>query len=78
MRVNSFGDLVVVSSGSPVGPFLGIEGQDPFWSMGIFRWHLFGAGSGVESIISPMISETSNPEVVLFTTTYYFPGTNTL
>jgi hypothetical protein len=78
MRVNSFGDLVVVSSGSPVGPFPRIEGQDPFWSMGIFRWDLFGAGSGVESIISLVISETSNPEAVLFTTTYYFPSTDTL
>jgi hypothetical protein len=37
MRVNSSGDLVVVSFGSPTGPFPGLEGQDPFWSVGIFR-----------------------------------------
>jgi hypothetical protein len=36
MRLNSFRDLVVTSSGSPVGPFLGIEGQDLFWSTGVF------------------------------------------
>jgi hypothetical protein len=53
MRVNSSGDLVVVSSGSPIGPFPGIEGQDPFWSTGIFRWDIFGAGSGVEITVSP-------------------------
>jgi hypothetical protein len=74
MRLNSSGDLVVVSSGSPVGPFQGIEGQDPFWSTGIFRRDLFGAGSGVETIISPVISEISIPEIVPFTTAYYFPG----
>jgi hypothetical protein len=37
MRVNSSGDLVVLSSGSPTGPFPGPEGQDPFWTNGIFR-----------------------------------------
>jgi hypothetical protein len=36
-RLNSSGELVVTSSGSPVGPFPGIEGQDPFWSIGVFR-----------------------------------------
>ena len=76
MRVNYSGDLVVVSSGSPIGPFLGIEGQDPFWSMGIFRWDLFGVGSGVEITVSPVFPETSNPDTVPFTTTYYFPGTD--
>jgi hypothetical protein len=30
MRADSSGDLIVVYSGSPTGPFLGIEGQDPF------------------------------------------------
>ena len=74
MRLNSSRDLVVVSSGSSIGPFKGIEGQDPFWSMGIFRQDLFGAGSGVETIISPVISETSSLEIVPFTTAYYFPG----
>jgi hypothetical protein len=78
MRLNSSRDLVVVSSGSPVGPFPGIEGQDPFWSMGIFIRDLFGVGSGVEITVSPMISETSNPDTVPFTTTYYFPGTDAL
>ena len=77
MRVNSSGDLVVVSSGSPIGPFLGIEGQDPFWSMGIFRRDLFGAGSGIEITISPVFPEASNPDTIPFTTAYYFPGTDT-
>ena len=36
MRLDSSGDLVVTASGSPVGPFLGIEGQDLFWSTGVF------------------------------------------
>jgi hypothetical protein len=76
MRLNSSGDLVVVSSGSPVGPFPGIEGQDPFWSTGIFRWDLFGTGSGIEITVSPILSETSNPDTVPFTIAYYFPGTD--
>jgi hypothetical protein len=76
MRVNSSGDLVVLSSGSPIGPFLGPEGQDPFWSAGIFRRDLFGAGSGVEITVSPMFPETSDPDAVPFTTAYYFPGTD--
>jgi hypothetical protein len=64
-----------MSSRSPVGPFPGIEGQDPFSSTGVFRWDLFGPGSPVISeIISPVISEISIPEAVLFTTAYYFPG----
>jgi hypothetical protein len=74
MRMNSFGDLVVVSSGSPVGPFPGIEGQDPFWSTGVFRRDLFGAGLGIETTVSPVISETSNPDTIPFTTAYYFLG----
>jgi hypothetical protein len=69
--LNSSGDLVVVSSGSSVGPFPGIEGQDPFWSMGIFRRDLFGPGS-------PVISEISSPETIPFTTAYYFPSMDAL
>jgi hypothetical protein len=78
MRVNSSRDLVVLSSGSPTGPFPGPEGQDPFWSAGIFRWDLFGAGSGVEITVSPAFPETSDPDIVPFTTSYYFPSTDTL
>jgi hypothetical protein len=64
-----------MSSGSPVGPFPSIEGQDPFWSMGIFQWDLFGPGSPViPEIISPVVSEISIPETVPFTTAYYFPS----
>ena len=77
MRLNAFRDLVVTSSRSPVGPFPGIEGQDPFWSMGIFRRDLFGPGSPVISEINPpVISEIYSPETVLFTTAYYLPGTD--
>jgi hypothetical protein len=73
MRLNSSIDLVVTSSGSPVGPFPGIEGQDLFWSMGVFRWDLFGLGSPVISEITPpVISEISSPETVPFTTSYHF------
>jgi hypothetical protein len=73
MRLNSFGDLVVTSSGSPVGPFPGIEGQDLFWSTGVFRRDLFGPGSPMISEINPpVISEISSPETVPFTTAYHF------
>jgi hypothetical protein len=74
MRVNSSGDLVVVSSGSLIGPFPGLEGQDPFFSTGIFRRDLFGAGSGVEITVSPTFPKTSDPDTVPFTTAYYFLG----
>jgi hypothetical protein len=76
--VNSSGDLVVQSSGSPTRPFLGPEGQDPFWTAGIFRRDLFDSGGGVDITVTPELPETSNPDVVPFTTTYYFPGTHTL
>jgi hypothetical protein len=73
MRLNSSGELVVTSSGSPVGPFPGIEGQDPFWSTGVFRRDLFGPGSPMISEINPpVISEISNLETVPLTTTYHF------
>jgi hypothetical protein len=75
MRVNSSGDLVVLSSGSPTGPFPGSEGQDPFWTTGIFRQDLFSSGTCVDITISPMLPETSDPDAVPFTTAYYFPGT---
>jgi hypothetical protein len=73
MRLNSFGDLVVTSSGSPVGPFLGIEGQDLFWSTGVFQRDLFGPVSPLISEINPpVISEISGPEIVPLTTAYHF------
>jgi hypothetical protein len=75
MRVNSSGDLVVLSSGSPTRPFLGPEGQDPFWTYGIFIWDLFGSGAGVDITVSPAFPKISNLDAVPFTTTYYFPGT---
>jgi hypothetical protein len=69
-RLNSSRELVVTSSGSPIGPFPGVEGQDPFWSAGDFRRTLFGPGSPVVSEINPpMISET---ETVPLNTTYHF------
>jgi hypothetical protein len=73
MRLNSSRDLVVMSSGSPVGPFPGIDDQDPFWSTGVFRRDLFGPGSPVISEITPpVISEISSSETVPFTTAYHF------
>jgi hypothetical protein len=74
--VNSSRDLVVQSSRSPTGPFIGPEGQDPFWTTGIFRWDLFGSGVGVDITVAPELPETSDPEAVPFTTAYYFPGTD--
>jgi hypothetical protein len=75
LRLTSFGELVVQSFGSPTGPFLGPEGQDPFWAIGIFRWDLFGSGAGIDITISPKLPETSDPDAVPLTTSYYFPGT---
>jgi hypothetical protein len=70
VRLNSSGELVVTSSGSPVGPFLDVEGQDPFWSAGDFRRTLFSHGSPVVSEINPPVfSET---ETVPVNTTYHF------
>jgi hypothetical protein len=62
VQVNSSRDLVVQSSGSPTGPFLGPKGQDPFWTTGIFRWDLFGSGAGINIIVSPELCETSDPD----------------
>ena len=65
MRLNSSGDFVVTSSGSLVGPFPGIEGQDLFWSTGVFRRDLFGPGSPVISEINPpVIFEIFGTEIV--------------
>jgi hypothetical protein len=74
MRENSSGDLIVVYSGSPTGPFPGPEDQDPFWSTGVFRRDLFGVGSSVEVSASPAFPETSAPDTVP-STAAYFPGT---
>jgi hypothetical protein len=35
VQVNSSRDIVVESYGLPTGPFIGPEGQDPFWTTGI-------------------------------------------
>jgi hypothetical protein len=66
---------VVQSSGSPTGPFIGPEVQDPFWTTDIFIWDLFGSGAGVHITVAPELPETSNPDAVPFTIAYYFPGT---
>jgi hypothetical protein len=68
--LNSSGELFVTSSGSPVGPFPSVEGQDPFWSAGDFYRTLFSPGLPVVSEINPlMFSET---ETVPINTTYHF------
>jgi hypothetical protein len=69
MQANSFGDLIVVYSGSPTGP----GDQDPFWSTSVFRRDLFGLGSPVIFEINPpVISEISSTETVPVTTAYQF------
>jgi hypothetical protein len=70
MRLNSSGELIVTSSGSPVGPFPGVEGQDPFWSAGDFRGTLFSPGSPVVSEINPSVF--SKMETIPMNTTYHF------
>jgi hypothetical protein len=68
--LNSSGELVVLSSRSPVGPFPDVKGQDPFWSAGDFRRTLFGPDSAVVSEINPPVfSET---ETIPLNTTYHF------
>ena len=70
MRVNSSRDLVVLSSGSPIGPFPRLEGQDPFWSAGDFRRTLFSLGSPVVSEINPPVF--FEIDTVPLNTTYHF------
>jgi hypothetical protein len=73
MRADSSRDLIVVYSGSPTGTFPGIEGQDPFWSTGVFQRDLFGPGSPVIFEINPpVISKISNLETVPLTIAYHF------
>jgi hypothetical protein len=74
--VNSSGDIVVQSSGLPTGPFTGPEGQDPFWTTGIFRRDLFGSGAGVDITVTLELPETFDPDAIPFTTSYYFPSTD--
>jgi hypothetical protein len=70
MRLNSSGKLVVTSSGSPIEPFPGVEGQDPFWSAGDFRRTLFSPSLPVVSEINPpMFFEIDS---ILVNTTYHF------
>jgi hypothetical protein len=75
VRVNSSRDIVVQSPGSPIEPFIGPEGQDPFCTTGIFKRDLFGSEAGIDITVAPEFPETSDLDVVPFTTTYYFPGT---
>jgi hypothetical protein len=76
VRVNSSGDLVVQSSGSPIGPFIRPKGQDPFWTTDIFRRDLFSSGASVDITVAPELPKTSDPNAVPFTIAYYFPGTD--
>jgi hypothetical protein len=69
MRLNSSGELVVTTFGSTVGPFPGVESQDPFCS-GDFRRTLFGPSSLVVSEISPLVFFET--ETVPLNTTYHF------
>jgi hypothetical protein len=75
VRVNSSRYLVVQSFGSPTRPLIIPEGQDPFWTTGIFIRELFGSRAGVDITVTPELLETSDPDAVPFTTAYYFPGT---
>jgi hypothetical protein len=75
VRVNSSRDLVVQSSGSPTRPLIIPEGQDPFWTTGIFIRELFGSGAGVDITVAPELLETSDLGTIPFTTAYYFPST---
>jgi hypothetical protein len=69
VQLNSVGDVVVTSSGSPIGPFPGEEDQGPFWSEDVRR-PLFSPESPVVSEINPPVfSET---ETVPMNTTYHF------
>jgi hypothetical protein len=78
VRVNSSRDLVVQFYGSPTRPLIILEGQDPFWTTGIFIRELFGLGAGIDITVAPELLETSDPDAVPFTTAYYFFGTEAL
>jgi hypothetical protein len=69
VRLNSFGDIVVTSSGSPVGPFPSEEGQDPFCLADVCR-PLFSPESPVVSEINPPVFFET--ETVPVNTTYHF------
>jgi hypothetical protein len=77
VQVNSSREIVVESSGLPTGPFTGPEGQDPFWTTGIFRRDLFGSGVSIDITVTPELPETSDLDAIPFTTAYYFPGSYT-
>jgi hypothetical protein len=70
VRLNSSGDLVVTSYGSPIDPFPNVAGQDPFWSAGDFCKTLFSPGSSVVSEINPPVFFET--ETVPENTTYQF------
>jgi hypothetical protein len=55
---------------------MGPKVQDPFWTTGIFRWDLFGSRASLDITVSPELPETSYPDMIPFTTTYYFPGSD--
>ena len=74
--MNSSREIVVESYGLPTRPFTGLEGQDPFWTTGIFRWDLFGSGAGIDITVTPELPETYDLDVIPFTTAYYFLGLN--
>jgi hypothetical protein len=74
--VNSSEDIVVESSGLPIGPFIGPKDHDHFWTTGIFIWDLFGSGEGIDIIVTPEPPETSNLDTIPLTTAYYFPGSD--
>jgi hypothetical protein len=61
VRVNSSGEIVVESSGLPTRPFTEPEGQDPFWTTGIFRRDLFGSGVGIDITVTPELARNIRP-----------------
>jgi hypothetical protein len=77
VRVNSSEEIVVESSGLPTRPITGPEGQDPFWTTGIFRWDLFSLGAGIDITVTHELLETSNSDTIPFTIAYYFLGSDT-
>jgi hypothetical protein len=83
LRLNSSGELVVQTSGIPIGPFIGPEGQDPFWTTDIFRTpphtvcDRFGSGVGNDISIKPVLPKTSAIDTIPSKTTYLFVGSDT-
>jgi hypothetical protein len=84
LRLNSSRELVVDTSGIPIGPLTGPKNEDPFWTTDIFQTpttvrDLYGSGAGVDIPVVSELPETSATYTIPLdhfasTTCYLFVG----